>query len=203
MTNTPAPLRAQTQWVHLFKSMIDQGDVARIGPHAFTVYAVIKAHTNLCSGMANPSIERIAKLSRVSPAQVKRELRVLEAAGYITKSKTGRSNHYILREKIQITEGDLPHSMVTWDYVPSRAHHTVAELKKAVNAGNLSSTQILNVNIERLNIQVNLAGGNSQFDLGSLHANLDRLPASIRETLRRNLDRCSDVIHSSGGDVSV
>lgn len=195
MTNASAPLRAQTQWFHVFRAMIDQGDVARIGPHAFTVYAVIKAHANYYSGMAHPGIERISEQSGVSLAQVKRALGVLETAGFITKTKTGRSNHYTLREKVQVTEAGLPHTVATWDYVPSRAQHTVSELKKAVIAGDLASTRILN--IERLNIQINLAGGNSQIDLGSLHTDLDRLPARIRETLRRNLNRCSDLIHSS------
>ena len=195
MTDTSPPLHAQTQWFHVFRAMIDQGDVARIGPHAFTVYAVIKAHANYNSGMAHPGIERISEQSGVSLAQVKRALSVLETAGLIKKTKSGRSNHYTLREKVQITEAGLPHTVATWDYVPSRAQHTVAELKKAVIAGDLASSRILN--IERLNIQINLAGGNSQIDLGSLHTDLDRLPASIRETLRRNLNRCSDVIHSS------
>ncbi|MCF5023886.1 helix-turn-helix domain-containing protein [Pseudomonas lurida] len=175
--------------------MIDQGDVARIGPHAFTVYAVIKAHANYYSGMANPGIERISEQSGVSLAQVKRALGVLETAGLITKTKSGRSNHYTLREKVQVTEAGLPHTVATWDYVPSRAQHTVSELKKALTAGDLASTRTLN--IERLNIQINLVGGNSQIDLGSLHTDLDRLPAGIRETLRRNLNRRRDLIHSS------
>ncbi|WP_333985570.1 hypothetical protein, partial [Pseudomonas aeruginosa] len=122
-------------------------------------------------------------------------LGVLEKAGFIAKKKFGRSNHYMLREKVQVTEAGLPHTVVTWDYVPDRAQQTVTELKKAMIAGDLASTRTLN--IERLNIQINLAGGNSQIDLGSLHTDLDRLPAGIRETLRRNLNRRGDLIHSS------
>ena len=185
MTNVSTPLRAQTQWFHVFRAMIDQGDVARIGPHAFTVYAVIKAHANYYSGTAHPGIERISEQSGVSLAQVKRALGVLETAGLITKTKSGRSNHYTLHEKVQVTEAGLPHTVVTWDYVPRHAQHTVSELKKAMTAGDLVSTQILN--IERLNIQINLAGGNAQVDSSSLQIDLDRLPPSIRETLSRHL----------------
>ncbi len=195
MTNVSAPLRAQTQWFHVFRAMIDQGDVARIGPHAFTVYAVIKAHANFDHGLSKPGIQRISEQSGVSQAQVKRALGVLEKAGFIAKKKFGRSNQYMLREKVQVTEAGLPHTVVTWDYVPDRAQQTVNELKKAMIAGDLASTRTLN--IERLNIQINLAGGNSQIDLGSLHTDLDRLPAGIRETLRRHLNRRSDLIHSS------
>ena len=80
--------------------MIDQGDIARIGPYAFTVYAVIKAHANYNSGMASPSIDRIAEQSGVSVAQVKRALVVLETEGFISITKSGRSNNYTLCEKI-------------------------------------------------------------------------------------------------------
>ena len=54
-----------------------------------------------------------------------------------------------------------------------------------MTAGDLVSTQILN--IERLNIQINLAGGNAQVDSSALQIDLDRLPPGIRETLRRHL----------------
>lgn len=182
MTNAPSPLRAQTHWFHLFKAMIDHGEVARIGPYAFTVYAVIKANVNYHSGIAYPGIDLIAEKSGVSPAQVKRALGVLQAAGLITKTKTGRSNHYTLREKIQITEADL----ATWDYVPSRTQHAVSELKKTMLTGDFAGTQILN--IERLNIQINLAGGNSQIE-DTRSINLDQLNPSIAKTLRKHLSR--------------
>lgn len=184
MANPPA-LRAQTQWFHVFRAMIDQGDVARIGPHAFTVYAVIKAHANFDDGLSKPGIQRISEQSGVSQAQVKRALGVLEEAGLIAKKKCGRANQYTLREKVQLLENGLPHTVATWDYVPGRAQHTISELKKAMTAGDLVSTQILN--IERMNIQINLAGGNAQVDSSSLQIDLDRLPPGIRETLRRHL----------------
>lgn len=186
MTDVPSPLRAQTQWFHLFKAMVDHGEVARIGPHAFTVYAVIKAHANYHSGIAYPGIELIAEKSGVSPAQVKRALGVLQAAGLITKTRNGRSNHYTLREKIQVTEADLLHTVATWDYVPSRTQHAVSELKKAMLSGDFAGTQILN--IERPNIQINLAGGNSQIE-DTRSINLDQLDPSIAKTLRKHLNR--------------
>ena len=76
---------AQTTWFHVFKNMIDNGDVAKMGPHACTVYLVIKAHTNYSTGMSFPAIETIAVKSGISVAQVKRELVKLESMQYITK----------------------------------------------------------------------------------------------------------------------
>jgi DNA-binding transcriptional MocR family regulator len=181
----PFPLKAQTQWFHVFRAMIDQGDIARIGPHAFTVYAVIKAHANYHSGMASPSIERIAEQSGVSVAQVKRALVVLETDGLILITKSGRSNNYTLCEKIQITKADRPHTLATWAYVPKRAGDTIKELKLALDADEITCTKILN--IERLNVQINLAEGNSQIDSQTVNIDWDRFPPSIRDMLRKNL----------------
>ena len=44
--------KAETAWFHIFKTMIDNGDVARMGPYAVTVYLVIKSHTNFATGRA-------------------------------------------------------------------------------------------------------------------------------------------------------
>ncbi len=191
------PLEAQTHWFHVFKSMIDQGDVAKIGPHAFTVYAVIKAHTNYSSGLAFPGIDLIAAKSGVSPAQIKRELRVLEEAGYITKERVGRSNRYTLREKVQVTdEHGRPRAVATWDYVPSGVKRAVADLKNFLVAGELGGTKI--VHIERLSMQINVGGENTQINLASLLSDLDKLPASMRNKLRSKLRHNFDeVIHSS------
>ncbi|MDF5937578.1 helix-turn-helix domain-containing protein [Pseudomonas aeruginosa] len=175
--------------------MIDQGDVARIGPHAFTVYAVIKAHANFDHGLSKPGIQRISEQSGVSQAQVKRALGVLEKQVSLQRKSSADPITTCYAKRSEVTEAGLPHTVVTREYVPDRAQQTVNELKKALIAGDLASTRTLN--IERLNIQINLAGGNSQIDLGSLHTDLDRLPAGIRETLRRHLNRRSDLIHSS------
>ncbi|MGY8813042.1 MAG: helix-turn-helix transcriptional regulator [Pseudomonadales bacterium] len=190
-------LEAQTHWFHVFKSMIDQGDVAKIGPHAFTVYAVIKAHTNYSSGVAFPGIDLISAKSGVSTAQIKRELRVLEEAGYITRERVGRSNRYALREKIQITdEYGRPHAVATWDYVPSGVKRAVADLKNFLVSGELAGTRV--VHIERLSMQINVGGENTQINMASLLSDLDKLPVSMRNKLRSRLrHNLDEVIYSS------
>lgn len=56
-------LNAELAWFHVFKAMIDDGEVAKIGASAFTTYCVIKSHTNFATGVAFPSIETISKKS--------------------------------------------------------------------------------------------------------------------------------------------
>jgi hypothetical protein len=56
-------LSAELAWFHVFKAMIDDGEVAKIGASAFTTYCVIKSHTNFATGVAFPSIETISEKS--------------------------------------------------------------------------------------------------------------------------------------------
>lgn len=150
--------KAETQWFHLFKAMIESGDAAKMGPYAFTVYAVIKAHANFETGNAFPAIETIAAKSGISVPQVKRELKTLEACGYLTKKRQGRSNVYTLREKVEITdEQGRPTAMATWDYLPGGVKHAVADLKNVLLTGDVGAARM--VHIERLTVNVAQAGG--------------------------------------------
>ncbi|MBK6556287.1 MAG: helix-turn-helix domain-containing protein [Comamonadaceae bacterium] len=149
---------AQTTWFHVFKNMIDNGDVAKMGPHACTVYLVIKAHTNYSTGMSFPAIETIAVKSGISVAQVKRELVKLESMQYITKEKKGRSNHYTLREKVDIKDdAGRPSAVATWDYLPSSVTAAVADLKNVLVTGKAENARI--VHIERLTVNIANSGG--------------------------------------------
>ena len=175
MKNAPQKelFEAQTTWFHVFKSMIDSGDLARMGPYAATVYLVIKAHTNYATGRAFPAIETIAEKSGISTAQIKRELKTLEALGYISKEKKGRSNHYTLREKIEIKdEAGRPSAVATWDYLPASVSEAVADLKNVIVTGDPKAAQV--VHIERLTVNVAQAGG------VVLNINESNIPADVR-----------------------
>lgn len=183
--------KAETTWFHVFKDMIDSGDVSKMGPFAFTVYAVIKAHTNFSTGHAFPAIETISEKSGISIAQVKREMKLLVEHGYITKEKSGRHNVYRLREKVQITgEDGNPAAVATWDYLPSSVQHAVADLKNVMISGDIAGAKI--VHIERLNVQINTGNNNSitQINEAELMAIANRNPelfdrlADIRDRAR-------------------
>jgi DNA-binding transcriptional regulator YhcF (GntR family) len=150
--------KAETTWFHIFKDMIDGGDIAKMGAHATTVYLVVKAHTNFSTGRAFPSIETIVEKAGISESQVKRSLNTLEEFGYITKQKKGRNNIYTLREKVAITdESGRPAAVATWDYLPTTVSHAVADLKNVLVTGDIAGARI--VHIERLNVQINTGSG--------------------------------------------
>ena len=174
---------AQTTWFHVFRSMIDNGDMAKLSGSALKVYLVIKAHTNFSTGRAFPSRELIAEKAGLSEAQVKRELRTLEESGYITRSKAGRNNVYTLREKIEIQdETGRPAAVATWDYLPSSVRDAVADLKNVLVTGDFEGAKV--VHIERL--QVNIMhlhdqATNTNVQTQNVLGGLDSLPDDLKE----------------------
>lgn len=152
--------RAETTWFHIFHSMIQTGDISRMGPYAVTVYLVIKAHTNFQSGRAFPAIETIVRESGISRRQVLRELETLQRFGYISKTQIGRRNEYRLREKVCIQDDKgQPTAVATWDYLPSTVKAATADLKNVLVSGNFAESRI--VHIEKLQVNVTHASGNA------------------------------------------
>ena len=99
--------KAETTWFHVFVSMIENGDVAKMGPYAVTVYLVVKAYTNWKTGKAFPDRDNCRE-SGISRRQVINSLATLSENGYIDKTKVGRKNSYTLREKITLKDQEGP-----------------------------------------------------------------------------------------------
>lgn len=152
--------KAETTWFHVFVSMIENGDVAKMGPYAITVYLVVKAYTNWRTGKAFPSIETIAEKSGISKRQVINSLALLTENGYLDKVKIGRKNSYTLREKITLKDNEgRPAAYATWDYLPSTVEAARAELKRFMLTGEYDG-KVLYVENLNLNVQINQGDGN-------------------------------------------
>lgn len=148
--------QAETNWFHIFKAMIDRGDVAKMGGTVFAIYAVVKSYTNYSTGRAFPSLELVAEKAGVNRRTVIRALSSLEDMGYIIKDHVnGKVNKYRLREQIPIFQGGQPVAMATWDYLPSIIGVAHAELKNYIATG-LADGKIINV--ENLNLTINIGG---------------------------------------------
>lgn len=161
---------AETTWFHVFKAMIDNGDVARMGPYAVTVYLVIKSFTNFNTGLSFPSVETISAKSGISAVQVKRCLKILEETGYISKERAGKNNVYRLREKVEFTDDSgRPAAVATWDYLPSTIDAARAEIKNFRLTGESEGLQVVHIEKLILNVQINNgSSGVSQINLGEI-----------------------------------
>lgn len=162
--------KAETTWFHIFKAMVDNGDVAKMGPYAVTTYLVIKSFTNFKTGYAFPSIETIAEKSGISAIQVKRCLKTLEENGYITKERRGKNNIYRLREKVEfIDDAGRPAAVATWDYLPSTIDAARAELKNFKLTGKEEGLQVIQIERLVMNVQINNNSNDiQQINLGEI-----------------------------------
>lgn len=169
---------AETTWFHVFKDMIDSGDMARLDGSAIKVYLVVKSYTNFSTGRAFPAIELIAEKAGLSKVQVMRCLKALEEAEYITKEKTGRHNTYTLREKVSIKdESGRPQALATWDYIPNSVRDAVADLKHVMVTGDMGGAKI--VHIEHLVLNVMTGDNSTQLNINA--ADFDKLPQSLKD----------------------
>lgn len=184
--------KAQTAWFHVFKSMVDNGDVAKMGPGPTTVYLVLKAYTNFQDGRSFPSLSLVAEKTGFSVRQVQRHLKVLESHGYITMESgrsAGRSNRYTLREKVVIrNESNEPTAVATWDYLPSTVKAAVAELRNVALKGDFEGVRL--INIERL--EVNIGNVGIAESMVQLNTELKKLDPEMRKVLETAIQRSKE-----------
>lgn len=162
-------LQAETTWFHVFRAIIESGDAARMGPHTFALYIVIKSYTNFATGDAFPKLEVLAEKSGMSIRQVKKSVNELVERGYITKEKQGRRNSYRLREKINIRdETGRPAAVATWDYLPATVEAARAELRNFLLQGR-DNEPLQYIHIERLTIEnLQVGNHNTMVNLGDI-----------------------------------
>lgn len=192
MAKSPTPqaelFKAETTWFHVFKDMIDSGDMAKIDGSAIKVYLVIKSHTNFATGRAFPGIDTICKDTGLSESQVMRCIKMLEQHGYIEKTKTGRRNLYTLKEKVSIVDDEgKPTAVATWDYIPNGVREAVADLKNVMVTGDLAGAKI--VHIERLQVNINhLHDHAMNMNVQQFLSSLDTMPPEFAAEVKKAFD---------------
>lgn len=173
---------AETTWFHVFKDMIDSGDMAKLDGSAIKVYLVVKSYTNFSTGRAFPALDLIAEKAGLSDRQVMRCLSELESFGYISKEKKGRHNLYTLREKVTIKDDTgRPQAVATWDYIPGTVRDAVADLKHVMVTGDLGGAKI--VNIENLTVNMNIINGDNSTQVNFNQEAFSKLPKAMQEAL--------------------
>lgn len=176
--------KAETTWFHMFVSMIENGDVAKLGPYAVTVYLVVKAYTNWKTGKAFPSIDTLVEKSGISRAKVITSLSLLTEYGYLDKAKVGRKNSYTLREKVTLKDQEgRPAAFATWDYLPSTVEAARAELKRFMLTGEQDG-KILFIETLNLNVQVS-TGDHNVINQGKLDPTTEAALARLKAAMDR------------------
>jgi DNA-binding transcriptional ArsR family regulator len=189
MDDRQGSLFADSSWFHVFKDMIDSGEISQMGTQAFAVYAVIKRYTHHVSGEAFPSIKLIAEKVGIVPRQVMRELKTLEEMGYLTKEKSGRHNTYILREKVTIRDraGDA-YAVASWDYIPQGVAAAVKDLKDVLVVGDFSGAKIVQIK----HLTVNIAKDNATQIIFNQQV-FEKLPVELQQQMLKMREQIKEL----------
>lgn len=167
-------------WFHVFKDMIDSGDLAKMDGGELKVYLVVKSYTSIASGSSFPSIALIAEKSGISERQTMRALAALEELGYISKTKVGRHNAYQMREKVVIRDSaGEQQAIATWDYIPRGVSEAVTDLKNVMMQGDLAGAKIVNIKT----LTVNIMTGDNATQINVNQPDISKLPKEMQEAL--------------------
>lgn len=183
-------INVEHHWFHIVRAMILRGRIAEMGANAWAVYCIIKGHTDLNSGKAFPSQDRIADLAGMSVDSVARATDRLIELGIVSKTKRGRVNEYRLVEEIPMTlQGqDEVIAKGTRDYAPMAFQNFVHQIKEFAERG-LAPTDG-NIKIV-LNVNFIQQGDNSTVNLQQVTVTDDA--GNSNDTYRRLADKLKNL----------
>jgi len=179
-----------TRWFHIFRSMIDSGDVIKLGSGAMLTYLVIKSYVDFEKGISFPSLDLIAVKSGASVKTVHKHIKKLIELGYVRKLDTKRKgNVYKLREQVPIElldddKKNLVPMIASWDYVPVGVAEAMKDIRKVMIGGNLPEGSQVHIENLTVNVQVNPSA-----ELAIQNLNLDDIKnKEIRKAFERMLN---------------
>jgi DNA-binding Lrp family transcriptional regulator len=149
-----------SDWVHLFRYIIETGALAEMTGGAWKVYSVIKLLSGFQDGKTTASHEEIGKYAGLSIAQVKRAIKELKDLGYLYSERYGRKNSYQVIEKIPTAhKSGSPDALAEIPYRRLQVQSLVSKirsefLKKLTGSEGIRDVNIIINNgiIENLNI---------------------------------------------------
>lgn len=166
-------LKPDLAWFHIVRGLVMRGAIAEMGANAWAVYCIIKGHSNMETGVAFPSVKRIAELAGFSDDTASRALNVLIQKGLIDVTKQGRSNAYRIKEHIPLLQPDgQPFAISEHAYASKYFGEVIKEIKRFAETGNIPGSNNITINLT-LNVQ-NI----NQGDGGTVTMNVQQLHAS-------------------------
>ena len=118
------------------RDMFESGLVAELGANCFVIWIAIKTHADFNTGVAWPSIRRLAEITGLSVNTVQKAIKELSAASLLRVIRSGNqraSTRYLARERLDVRLGNRLLCRIVIDYVPQAIKqqlHGIAETLK-------------------------------------------------------------------------
>ena len=166
-------LRVDNLWIHVVRGLIKDKVIAQVGAPAFCVYIAIKAHTDLDTGNAWPSVATLGEQVGISKETVLRSLKTLVEAGLLKVEKRGRSNSYSVIEKINlVAQSGEPWGQGHRKYVATGFGDFVDDLKSLARTGNIPGDKGITINVT-VNVQQNAPGATGHMNIQNIQLSSD------------------------------
>mgnify|MGYP003657696400 CR=1 FL=1 len=178
----------ERKFVRVLFSMVDDGDLKKIGPAALAVMTVVRRYTPISGVHAFPAVKKIMDKTGLTAPTVRKALGRLCEAGYLehipdgtTKSKKFKVNERYVATKLDAQEDNPPKAILVADYNISKQQEINKALTQFERTGTLPENQQI-IKIDSINIQINNLAD------GSVVSNVWTSPDStaIREAIRSN-----------------
>ena len=186
---------ADLGFVQVFRSQIQDGTVAKMGPIAFTVLQVIKISANYRTGRATISQKRLAEKCGIVEGTVSKAVTRLQELGLLTvetEGKIRKRNTYVVRERLSVTRNDEeqePVGTLTFPYQPNRLDSIKRDVQSTLRTGEPpAGSPVVFLTIR--NLQINAGSGpmlnvDLSNEADTINAQLAQLPPETSAALKR------------------
>lgn len=189
-------IKADIWWSIIFRSLIDNGDLARMSGSAVKAYFALKSRVNAKTGLISCSMQRIALDTGISEKSARRAIAELVQHGYVRQNlRPGRTSELQLIEQFTLRNGEHITGRASFAYIPKHLDQRMNELKQMLSSAapqgsgtikiELNVTNTVNISAETVNI----------INLGSCISVSEALEMTKAikggKTLQRHLERIS------------
>jgi len=140
-----------SDFIHIFRYMLENGSIAKMSGNSLKVYIVIKTLSGFENGKTTASIEDISISAGLSRSSVLRAIKELKEQKYLFSERFGRKNTYQIIETIPtVHKTGNPQAIAEIPYSRKSINKLVKNIKQEfINklSGNDSFTGIRDINI--------------------------------------------------------
>ncbi|NBB60007.1 hypothetical protein GVN18_12045 [Pseudomonas sp. ODNR1LW] len=156
-------IKADVWWSKIFRSLIDNGDLARMSGNAVKAYFALKLRVNAKTGLTSCSMQRIALDTGISEKSARRAIAELVQQGYVRQHlRPGRTSELQLIEQFTLRNGEHITGRAHFTYIPKYLDQRMNELKQMLTTAapqgsgtikiELNMTNTVNISAETVNI---------------------------------------------------
>jgi predicted transcriptional regulator len=189
-------IKADVWWSKIFRSLIDNGDLAKMSGSAVKAYFALKSRVNAKTGLTSCSMQRIALDTGISEKSARRAIAELVEHGYVHQNlRPGRTSELQLIEKFTLRNGEHIIGRASFAYIPKQLDQRLRELKQILSSPTPQGSETINVELDMTN---NLTTSSETMDIINLdpYVSVSTALEMTKEiiggkTLQRHLERIS------------